>query len=216
MKKLFLALVLILPYFASADVELLTHVRVVYRPDGVSVIYAIADACVNVSETACLEREQIKSGLAGLPFEDMLPSELPQDRTDRDKWRGSKGKGIHVDESLVTKQETLAEIQAAYDAEDNNPKPDETKLRRLQDLKEVIAKLKFETNVIPKEALNKISETIESINSGDSSISYGSIFASPEKDKPTTFNFILGFIGLISTIALGAKGVGLVHKYRSK
>lgn len=83
-------------------------VRVVYKEDKtVAVIYpAPKSRQPEETEEEWLERvfaRAIKQDkeLEGQPFDDIDPSELPQDRTYRDLWRGEKGKGIRVATELI-------------------------------------------------------------------------------------------------------------------
>src|SRR3989344_4403256 len=110
MKKIIITILLLLPFVALAQVSMLPKVRVSYRPDGgVSITSFVASACQEgETETQCMDREVRKNPtLADLPHDDVGPATLPQDRKDRDKWRGEKGSGIYIDRSLVTKQEKI-------------------------------------------------------------------------------------------------------------
>lgn len=46
----------------------------------------------------------------GLDYQDMDTSELPQDRTDRDRWRGNKQTGIKIDNSVVLRKDLDKQI----------------------------------------------------------------------------------------------------------
>ncbi len=65
---------------------------------------------------------------SSMQFEDMDDSLLPQDRKDRDRWRGSKSLGISIDTSIVLRQDLNQQI----DAELAEPSPDLKKVIRLQ------------------------------------------------------------------------------------
>jgi len=160
---LFTICFLVLPFEVFADVKTLSTVRVTYRPDdGVSVTTFIASACLeNESESQCIDRLYGKIlELKGMPYEDMDSSKLPQDEANRDKWRGEKGKGIWVDNSLITKTEKLAEFQAKLDAELAKPDSDSVQVARLQRQIEKLKAMSVKNNILTKEniaELNKIS-----------------------------------------------------------
>ena len=61
---------------------------------------------------------------AGLDFEDMDSSQLPQDRADRDRWRGSKVQGIKISPSVVLRKDLLKQV----DDELAKPNPDVVKI----------------------------------------------------------------------------------------
>jgi|JI8StandDraft_1071087.scaffolds.fasta_scaffold10925_2 hypothetical protein len=110
-------------------------VRVFYRPDGsVSITHFVKEACIQTeSELQCMNRITATLGeLSTLPYDDMLPSQLPQSRENRDEWRGSKGAGIWVDEDLVTKQEQIDILQTELDAELEKESPDAGLVLKLQ------------------------------------------------------------------------------------
>src|SRR3989344_3215996 len=119
----------------SAEVPTLSKVRVTYRPDGgVSVTSFIGSACQSEeTETECMDREMQKNPeLANLPHDDVFPSQLPQDRKDRNKWVGSKGQGIQIDHSLVTKAEKIEELENQLDEELNKNNPNSVKVAKLR------------------------------------------------------------------------------------
>lgn len=66
--------------------------------------------------------------LAGLDFEDMDTSQLPQERAKRNKWRGSKGNGVSVDETVVIREDLIKDL----DDELEKPNPDLKKAMKLQ------------------------------------------------------------------------------------
>ncbi len=65
---------------------------------------------------------------AGLDFEDMDSSQLPQDRADRDRWRGSKVQGIKISPSVVLRKDLLKQV----DDELAKPNPDVVKVLRIR------------------------------------------------------------------------------------
>jgi len=75
-------------------------VRIVYRPDkSVAVIYPAPNSRHKGEKKdlwlkRVFERTMTGSDLAGLPFDDVDKSELPQTREHRNTWTGEKGKGI--------------------------------------------------------------------------------------------------------------------------
>ncbi len=110
--------------------------RVYYKPDGsVSILqldpkYRALNR--KVTETKLLNRQhkKIKPELKALPHEDIELDALP--KKDRDKWRGSKGKGVHVDKKVVTVAEKRQAIEDALDAELAKSNPDAVAVLRLQ------------------------------------------------------------------------------------
>ena len=57
---------------------------------------------------------------AQLDFEDTDTSQLPQDRADRDRWRGTKATGIKIDTTVVLRKDLVKQI----DDELAKPNPD--------------------------------------------------------------------------------------------
>jgi hypothetical protein len=111
--------------------------RVFYRPDGrVTVLHPAPKARrINEADDAFYERvfasAMTKAGLSGLDFDDMDDALLPP-RAERDKWRGSKGQGVRVDGTVVTKAERRAMVEAALDQELSKPNPDAVEAIRLR------------------------------------------------------------------------------------
>lgn len=112
--------------------------RIVYKPDGqVSIIHPAPNARMpKETENAFLKRVFEKtmsdSGFKGLPYEDVDKSTLPQDRKDRDKWRGNKESGIYVDHTIVTEQEKRQAVEDQLDAELAKDEPNSVKVIGLQ------------------------------------------------------------------------------------
>ncbi len=71
----------------------------------------------------------------GLDFEDINPSQLPQDRKDRNRWRGTKAQGIKVDSTVVLRQDLLDQLDAELDKPNSDLKK-ALKLQRRIDKKE--------------------------------------------------------------------------------
>ena len=156
MKKIILTIILgILSLPVFADVQTLPRVRVTYRPDGgVSITTFVAGSCQGETETECMDREMQKNPeLANLPYDDIDPSTLPQDRKDRDKWRGAKGQGISIDHSLVTKGEQMQALENKLDEELGKNNPDSVKVAKIQRMIERVKKLNGQSNLIPSDKL---------------------------------------------------------------
>ncbi|MBI3046558.1 MAG: hypothetical protein HYY86_03435 [Candidatus Harrisonbacteria bacterium] len=157
MKKL-ITTILFLGSFgiAFAQVPTLSKVRVTYRSDGgVSVTSFLSDICnLGETETECMDREMRKNpALANLPHDDVLPSQLPQDRKDRDKWSGSKGQGVWVDNAKVTKPEKIKELQDKLDQELDKTSSNAAKIARIQRKIEKLRDFQTANNLIPPEKL---------------------------------------------------------------
>lgn len=128
-------LFIINPQFVLADQGMLPNVRVFYRADGgVSITYFLVSSCgANETETQCMDRISNSNTFTNeLLYDDIPRDQVPINRTHRDKWRGEKGKGIWVDNSLVTKSEKLEEFQNKLDEEFNKDNPDTGKILKLQ------------------------------------------------------------------------------------
>jgi len=69
-------------------------------------------------------------GLSNTPYEDVDESQLPLRGTERDKWRGEKGKGIHVDHSVETEREKIDKRKAEIDTLLNKPSGSVEDLKR--------------------------------------------------------------------------------------
>ena len=156
MKKFLITILLLFPALTLADVSMLPKVRVSYRLDGgVSITSFVTGACQGgESETQCMDREMQKNPeLAGLPHDDLLPSQLPQDRKDRDKWRGTKGQGISIDYSLVTKGEKMKNLENLLDIAINNS--DTVQVAKLQRLIQKLGQYNAPNGLIPPADLSK-------------------------------------------------------------
>ncbi|MBI5233523.1 MAG: hypothetical protein HY880_04140 [Deltaproteobacteria bacterium] len=109
--------------------------RVYYQTDGqVSVVYpAPKEKRDGETGEAFLERvcQRLDTNLNTLPFDDMDASILPS-RTDREKWRGSKGQGIKVDTTIITKAERRKAVETSLDAELAKPNGNPITAMRLQ------------------------------------------------------------------------------------
>jgi len=157
-KSLFSFTIFVLSFsLVSAQIPTLSKVRVSYRPDGgVSITTFLREAClIGETELQCMDRiYSDNETLKDLPYDDLDPSQLPQDRKDRDKWKGEKGRGIWVDTSLVTKSEKTKELQDELDKELAKNNPSTVKVIKLQRLIEKVKDVN--TNVIPPKELSKL------------------------------------------------------------
>lgn len=118
-----------------AHAETLPKARVYYKADGsVSIEYFVQEACSEgEAEKACMDRLSIKSGHEGMPYDDIDPAhDLPKDRATRDKWRGEKGRGIWVEDSLTTRKEKIEEYRSKIEEELDRERPDPSRVLKLQ------------------------------------------------------------------------------------
>ncbi len=115
-------------------------VRVHYRLDGsVSVSSYVREACKDgETETACRDRIDATTPYAGLSYDDVRVEDLPADRTFRDKWRGEKGRGVWVDNTLTTRKDKMEEYQKKIDEELEKDRPDSSDVLKLQHLIEKV------------------------------------------------------------------------------
>jgi hypothetical protein len=72
----------------------------------------------------------VKAGLSVMPFDDIDSNDFP-DKTKKAKWRGEKGKGVWVDESIITPAEARKAKEDELDAELAKESPDPVKVIRL-------------------------------------------------------------------------------------
>lgn len=139
---------------------MLPKVRVFYRPDGgVSIMSFLAGACGVETETQCMNRMTAESSYNNLPYDDLDPSQLPKDRKDRDEWRGSKGAGIWIDESLVTKNEKMEELKQELGAELNKTAPNPIRVVKLQYNIDQLKELQPANNLLSAEQINQFAIT---------------------------------------------------------
>lgn len=116
----------------------LPKVKVFFRQNGkVSVMQIMSEACrKGEPRDACLDRVAAqdcpRQGSRCLPSRTMERSELPKDGSARDQWRGSQGKGVWIDDSVVTKRERIRGLQQQLDAELVKSAPDPIAAARLQ------------------------------------------------------------------------------------
>lgn len=109
-------------------------VRVFYRPDGRVIVLRPVVCGKGEAPQACLDRVGAKDCPrdergACLPYGDIDDQTLPP-RPTRDKWRGSKARGLWVDNTFVTREEKIAAAEAALDAELAKEAPSVTEVVR--------------------------------------------------------------------------------------
>lgn len=110
-------------------------VRVIYQADGVVSIMNADWSKKKADETEAdfFDRNQDKiPHLAGLPYDDIDNSELPPDRSTREKWRGQQGQGVHVDDTIVTDQDKMDALEVEIDVELAKTNPNFKKLIQAQ------------------------------------------------------------------------------------
>lgn len=145
-----------------ASESLLSKARVSYRADGgISITYFLSSACEpSETEGQCMDRVFSTNAFKDLPYDDVSIDQLPQDRESRDKWRGSKGQGIWVDQNLVTKSEKIEELKEKLDEELEKDNPDTGKVLKLQHQLEKAKDIK--NSVLTQEDLSKFEERQQS------------------------------------------------------
>lgn len=103
--------------------------RVIYKTDGAVSVIHVAPKARRPGETdqQLLNRTATEgvrgTKLEGLPFDDINVKDLPPRDENRDKWRGSKGKRVKIDPSVVTHKEKRQAKEAKLDAEAGKTKP---------------------------------------------------------------------------------------------
>lgn len=106
-------------------------IRAFYNNDGsISLLYLVRKLRDGETLEQALDEETKKTGLDKLPFDDFDPKDLP-DKTKKEKWRGEKGKGIWIDESIITPKEKRQSKEKELDDELAKPNPDPVKVIRL-------------------------------------------------------------------------------------
>jgi hypothetical protein len=109
-------------------------VRVVYRHGGkISEIYLVEKARrPNETDEQMFDRIQAKiPDLQNMPYDDMDASKLPAMDNNRSKWRGAKGKGVWVDNTIVLRREVIEQKQLELDNELAKTQPDTVAIVRL-------------------------------------------------------------------------------------
>lgn len=121
----------------------MNKVRVFYKPDGqVSIVHPAPNArrkrvvisandrevLVDETDDAFFKRIMARTvaanpALTGLDYEDVNKTTLP-DRDKRGKWRGSKGQGVKIDNTVITTVERRQALEDEIDSELLKPTPD--------------------------------------------------------------------------------------------
>jgi hypothetical protein len=105
-------------------------IRAFYKPNnGITLMYLVRKLREGETEEQALNAEALRAGIT-LPYDDFEPTEFP-DKTKKAKWRGEKGKGIWVDESIITPSETRKAKEDELDAELAKETPDPVMVIRL-------------------------------------------------------------------------------------
>ena len=108
--------------------------RVYYYPDGQIVVLQPSGIKLdNETKDEFFIRQIEKSFYhkQGLDYDDIDTSQLPVD-AERDKWRGSKGNGIHIDNTIVTVREKRQKVEDDLDTELVKSNPNAIKAIKLQ------------------------------------------------------------------------------------
>lgn len=105
-------------------------IRIIYTDRGFCILKPVAKAIPEgMSVEAFLESEAKKCHLEKFPFDLIDSKDLP--KCPSYKWRGEKGKGIWIDESIVTPAEKRKAKEAELDAELAKDNADPVKVIRL-------------------------------------------------------------------------------------
>lgn len=105
-------------------------IRVFYEADkSLRMLYLVRKLREGETESQALDLETSRAGIT-LPFDDFEPTQFP-DKSKKAKWRGEKGKGIWIDESIITPKEARKAKEDALDAELAKPNPDPVAVIRL-------------------------------------------------------------------------------------
>ena len=150
-KQTLLIVLLVLPSIGMSAGLNMDTARVFYRQDGgVSIMYFNKEACQqNEEPVLCMDRLMVTTNEYGLPYDDMSIDEIVKlDRSQRDKWRGEKGKGIHVDTTLVSKRDKVVAYQEELNTELDKAEPNASRILKLQRLIEQV-------NDLPNPILSK-------------------------------------------------------------
>jgi len=107
-------------------------VRIFYR-DNKSIIYMVPifkEKKAGQTDEDFMTEQSIKAKLDNVPFDDFDTKDLP-DRSKMSKWRGEKGKGVWIDESIVLPAELRKAKADELDTELAKENPDPVKVIRL-------------------------------------------------------------------------------------
>ncbi len=106
------------------------RVRIIYTDNGFTILKPVLKAIPEgMAIEDFLESEAKKCGLDSFPFDIINSEDLPKEKPD--KWRGSKGKGIWIDESIITPKEARKAKEDELDAALADPNTDPVKVIRL-------------------------------------------------------------------------------------
>ena len=105
-------------------------IRVFYKPDNlICLLHLVRELKEGETFEQALDAETIKTGL-NFPYDDFDPKDFP-DKSKKEKWRGEKGKGIWVDETIITPKERRQAKELELDTELAKPNPDPVLVIRL-------------------------------------------------------------------------------------
>lgn len=127
MKKI--AILIIIGIFIASPV-LAEKVRVFYRPDGGVSVTSGAEESFDSHMKKLPPYNGVK--FEDMPYEDIDASQLPIRDKNRNKWRGTKGQGVHIDHSIKLKREKVEEAKQALDEELAKPQPDVVEVIKLR------------------------------------------------------------------------------------
>lgn len=106
-------------------------IRAFYKPNGeVILMYLVRPLKEGETYEQALDAESSRASYGTLPHDDYDPKDFP-DKTKKDKWRGEKGKGIWIDESIVTPKELIAQKKKELQEELAKESPDPVKVVRM-------------------------------------------------------------------------------------
>ena len=157
---MFFTIASVFPLVAFAQVSTLSKVRVFYRTDGgVSITSFMSGACREAeTELQCMDRISAENpNIIGMPYDDIDPNQLPQDRTERNKWRGEKSRGVWIDHSLVSRNEKIQELNFELEKELDSDSPNPDRVIKLQRLLEKAKDMNG--SILNAEQIAELSET---------------------------------------------------------
>ena len=106
-------------------------IRAFYTPENkVMLLYLVRKLNEGETFTQALDTETARGSFKDLPYDDIDAKDFP-DKTKKEKWRGEKGKGIWIDESIITPKEARKAKEDDLDAELAKPNADPVKVIRL-------------------------------------------------------------------------------------
>ena len=106
-------------------------IRTFYTPENkVMLLYLVRKLNEGETFTQALDAETARGSFKDLPYDDIDANDFP-DKTKKEKWRGSKGKGIWIDESIIPPKEARKAKGDELDAALADPNTDPVKVIRL-------------------------------------------------------------------------------------